>query len=46
MAIGNTGAGKSTMLNSLAFGKDKLECKVNERNRKVIEQKEGLKALD
>ena len=37
IAIGNTGAGKSTMLNSLVFGIDKLEMKMTDKKKKVIE---------
>ena len=37
IAIGNTGAGKSTMLNSLVFGSDKLEMKTTDKRKKVID---------
>ena len=37
IAIGNTGAGKSTMLNALVFGTDKLEVQTNENKKKIID---------
>ena len=41
ISIGNTGAGKSTILNAIVFGKDKLEIKKN-GNRLCIDQKPGF----
>ena len=45
IAIGNTGSGKSTLLNSLVFGTDKLEIKTTDKNKKVIDQKNGFKSV-
>ena len=45
IAIGNTGAGKSTMLNSLVFGTDKLEMKKTDKRKNVIDQKDGFRSL-
>lgn len=45
IAIGNTGAGKSTMLNSIVFGTDILEVTKSEKKKIVIDQKEGYKGI-
>ena len=39
IAIGNTGCGKSTLIQALLFGADSLKEFTNDRGRKVIESK-------
>lgn len=45
LAIGNTGSGKSTMLNSLVFGTEILSVQTTDKKKKVIDQKDGYKGI-
>ena len=44
MALGNTGSGKSTMLNALVFGPDVLEATITPTKKRVIEQKKEFQS--